>query len=132
MKIELRTRFQFGGFFVGLIALGGLALYFLEYLMRLACPIKSVTSLQCPGCGSTRCLQAMGRGDLLEALRQNAVVFGATVLVTGYLLLGFITPTAALAIRDSVQSQRRTATWFVLAVVSGFTLLRNIPGAPRA
>jgi hypothetical protein len=37
------------------------------------CPIYVLFHLQCPGCGATRALAALLRGDLLEALHQNAL-----------------------------------------------------------
>ena len=132
VRFEPRNRFHFGLLLIGLVALGGISNYFLEHVLRLSCPIRSVTGLQCPGCGSTRCLEALGNGDLLEALKQNAMIVGATVVVSAYLLLGLVAPTAAHEIRGYVQLRLRTATWTLVAAVGVFTLLRNFPGLPRA
>ena len=132
MKIEFRTRLEYGGILVALVALGGLANYFLEHVFRISCPIRTVTGLQCPGCGFSRCVQAISRGDLLEALRQNVLILGSSVLITGYLLLGLANPNAALLIRRFVQFHHRATTWLIFVSVGGFTLLRNIHGMPWA
>lgn len=37
------------------------------------CPTNALTKLHCPGCGTLRALHALLRGDLGEALSQNAL-----------------------------------------------------------
>jgi hypothetical protein len=37
------------------------------------CPIHELTGLLCPGCGATRALAALLHGNLVAALRQNAL-----------------------------------------------------------
>jgi hypothetical protein len=48
------------------------------------CAFRSLTGLYCPGCGTRRAMLALVRGDVLEALHQNAfaVVVVAPVLVS--------------------------------------------------
>lgn len=41
-----------------------------------ACPFYALTGLQCPGCGATRALAALLRGNLVEAARFNALALG--------------------------------------------------------
>jgi hypothetical protein len=39
-----------------------------------ACPIKALTGIDCPACGSVRCVQALANGNLWMALDQNLLV----------------------------------------------------------
>lgn len=41
------------------------------------CPFYEGTGLLCYGCGSTRALQALARGDVLHSLRCNAMLLPA-------------------------------------------------------
>lgn len=54
------------------------ALYFFvdpgESVYMPKCIFKTVTGLDCPGCGSQRALHALLHGDFLEALRMNALL----------------------------------------------------------
>ena len=38
------------------------------------CPFHSFTGLNCPGCGATRALHSMANGNLVAALKLNALV----------------------------------------------------------
>lgn len=40
------------------------------------CPIRAVTGLDCPSCGSVRCIDALMKGQLGTALDQNMLVSG--------------------------------------------------------
>lgn len=43
--------------------------------IAIPCPFHLLTGLECPGCGITRMLTALSRGDLQEAARANAYLF---------------------------------------------------------
>jgi hypothetical protein len=38
------------------------------------CPIKSVIGVDCPACGSSRCISALATGNFIEAADQNALL----------------------------------------------------------
>lgn len=55
-----------------------------EHLPRVwHCPVKSITSLPCAACGTTRAMAALGHGRMTEALRWNpgAVLGWAALLL---------------------------------------------------
>ncbi len=39
------------------------------------CPIKTITGLDCPGCGITRMFVALFHGNIYQAFRYNPLVF---------------------------------------------------------
>jgi hypothetical protein len=45
------------------------------------CPVHAVTGWYCPGCGGTRAVGALLRGDLVGALRDNLLLFTVLPLV---------------------------------------------------
>jgi hypothetical protein len=94
----------------------------------LACVFHQVTGLYCPGCGGTRAMHALVHFDLPGALAMNALPFIAAPLL-GVLALRETTtlpPTAARWTRFVANP------WFWVALVGGFTVLRNLPWAPFA
>lgn len=46
----------------------------------LPCPFRLITGLQCPGCGITTLLLALGRGDLPAAFAANPFLFATAPL----------------------------------------------------
>lgn len=58
-----------------LIVSVGIVYYFISAAgYGVPCPIYFVTGLSCPGCGITRMLLALGRGDFSAMLRYNPVL----------------------------------------------------------
>nr|WP_245354525.1 DUF2752 domain-containing protein [Brachybacterium sacelli] len=88
------------------------------------CAVYHLTGLHCPGCGAIRAVHSLIAGDLLLALRSNALVMAALPLTA--LGLGLWTvrrvqgrPT------DLLPSPRFVAA--LLVVIAVFTVLRNVP-----
>ena len=84
------------------------------------CTFYQATGLHCPGCGATRALRAVLRGDLWMALRCNAM-----------LIVGLPSMLAAVAWqrrreRRGLRSAPQLA-WILLACVLAFFALRNLP-----
>lgn len=94
------------------------------------CPLRALTGLYCPGCGSTRCLHALVHGDVAQALAMNPLlVVLAPVLVLMALRAGDLLPTwkpweGVLAVA------RRPRMWLWLLLAYG--VLRNLPWMPFA
>lgn len=55
----------------------------------LRCPLKWVTGLSCPGCGSQRALMALMRGDWQEALTVN-LLLPFTIIYLALLWIGYV------------------------------------------
>lgn len=61
--------------FIIIVTILGLAFFGLLLSERMpipiGCPFKALTGIPCPGCGGTRALQSILRGDILNALYIN-------------------------------------------------------------
>ena len=54
--------------------------------LYIPCPIKFITGLYCPGCGITRMILSILKGDLYQAFRYNPLVFILTPFLIFYFL----------------------------------------------
>jgi hypothetical protein len=89
-----------------------------QYSFYPRCPIYTLFHIQCPGCGATRALAAILRGDLNEALRLNALfTFALPILVW--------TALYRRKPHDWPQLPRQ-AIYAVLAITVVFTIARNL------
>jgi hypothetical protein len=94
------------------------------------CPLRALTGIYCPGCGSTRALFDLLHGDVAGALAMNpllVVLLPLLLLMT--LRAGDLLPTwppfeRVLAIA------RRPRAWLWLLL--GYGVLRNLPWLPFA
>jgi hypothetical protein len=106
---------------------GSAVLYFFDptkHAFYPVCQFHLLTGLYCPGCGATRASYQLLHGNLLTALRDNAL---------------FVLSLPALAARGIwyLNQQRRrqpvrffippAALWAFLAVALVFVVLRNLP-----
>jgi hypothetical protein len=89
------------------------------------CPIYETFHVQCPGCGATRALAAVLRGNFAEALHFNALVS---------LLLPFATVYGIVCYRRLLRRKplRLTqpphpAIYAAVTITAIFTILRNLP-----
>ena len=96
-----------------------------QYSFYPVCPVHEFLHLQCPGCGATRAVAALLRGDIAEAMHFNALVT---------LMLPFAAVYGVFCYWRFVQ--RETIHWtqppravvyaaFCVAVI--FTAIRNLP-----
>jgi hypothetical protein len=81
------------------------------------CPSKTLTGLNCPGCGSTRALHHLLHGRVLDALGKNPLM----VISIPFLILLFVRPDFA---------RKRWVPWCALSILIVYGIIRNIPYYP--
>lgn len=81
------------------------------------CPVHHLTGLHCPGCGATRAVYYLMRGDLLAAFGRNPLLVASLPLLL------------VLLIRPQL-TKPRWVPWAALSVLVIFTALRNLPMEP--
>lgn len=96
------------------------------------CLLYNATGIYCAGCGATRALYALLHGNVLQALHDN-VLFVAALPVILYFLVSYATTSwrdnAWKPIHMNVGQMTRLGI-LTAAVLIGFMIVRNIPGAP--
>jgi hypothetical protein len=75
------------------------------------CPIRALFGIDCPGCGGTRALWALLRGDVRQAAHENLAVLVAGTAVTGYVVAPEPVSAAAKAIKARAERYRITRWW---------------------
>ncbi|EIU52961.1 hypothetical protein MA3A0930S_3483 [Mycobacteroides abscessus 3A-0930-S] len=93
------------------------------------CPLKALTGLDCPGCGGLRMAYSLMHGDVLGALRYNAV----GLVAAGFLAACFVAWTASRWRGESGWNppwlRGRTPAIIAVVFVAWF-VIRLIPVAP--
>lgn len=91
--------------------------------INIYCTTHQLTGLYCPGCGITRMLVSLVRGDLHTAFRYNPFLFITALPMTGMYLYGSYLwikkGDVAMCVGVAV------LIWGVIALIFG--ILRNIP-----
>jgi len=97
-----------------------------KVFIGLECPIRAVIGIQCPGCGSSRCIRAIGNGDLMAGMRYNPFL---TVSLLGLALFGFLgvsSPVAASKLTNFLRSHQQIFVTLLVIATIVFTVARNI------
>lgn len=92
------------------------------------CPTKALFGIDCPGCGSLRMVYSLLHGDLVGAVRYNAVgLVAVALLVWAYLAWTY---GRVVGRRITSWQHQRWAAAVTLVVVTVWFVVRNIPVAP--
>jgi hypothetical protein len=117
---------------VGVVALAGTAVVGVldpevrGHLMP-GCPFRTLTGLDCPGCGGTRALYALTQADLGLAVQHNIL----TVMALPLLALAWVAWFAyRLGWRDRPVVVRPSVAYGILTTFVAFFVLRNLPWFP--
>ena len=123
---------------MGVLALG-LAQLHLRNRPETLCPMRMLTGVPCPLCGGTTAAIALGKGDMVQALRASPLaVVGAAlfVLVQTYLqaLMGTVSESlAAVPILSALTHPDRWLLWLgILFVASVYAFPGGIVGRLRS
>ncbi len=87
------------------------------------CTFKTLTGLDCPGCGSQRAIHALLHGNIIEALRLNALFVIELPLLALLALTSLFTDRFHRLRRILVS---RTFILTLLATIIIFTIVRNL------
>ncbi|OBI33465.1 hypothetical protein A5709_21610 [Mycobacterium sp. E1386] len=92
------------------------------------CPTKALLGIDCPGCGSLRMLYSLMHGNVMAAVRFNALGLAAVVL----LVWAYFAWTYGRVVGRRVRSWQhgRWAAVVTLTLVAAWFVVRNIPFAP--
>ncbi|OAN40292.1 hypothetical protein A4X20_14295 [Mycolicibacterium iranicum] len=92
------------------------------------CPTKSLLGIDCPGCGTLRTIYSLLHGDVMSALRFNALA----VMALGFLLVAFAVWTYGRLVDRKIYSwqHHRWAASVTLGVVVVWFVLRILPFEP--
>ena len=117
---------------VGVVALAGTAVVgVLDPEVRghltPGCPFRTLTGLDCPGCGGTRALYALTQGDLGLALQHNVVTVVALPLLALAWVLWFA---HRLGLRERPAVVSPAVAYGIFATLVTFFVLRNLPWFP--
>ena len=93
------------------------------------CPLHEHTGLFCAGCGGTRALSRLCRGDLLGALRMNCLVVLLLLPALAYTLLSCLFRFLHGAYLPWPRVSARMMLGVIIVIVL-FGVLRNIPVMP--
>jgi hypothetical protein len=88
------------------------------------CPLYRLTGLYCPGCGGLRSAHAFVHGDLLTALRDNALGVAAYL---GFAVLWTVWVVHSVRGRPLRLDPRSAHLWAIGALLLVFTAVRNLP-----
>lgn len=119
---------------IALAGVGGLGLtaVYSWFGVGLPCPIRTLTGLDCPGCGATRMASALLHGDIGAALHFNAPILVGG-LVFGYIWLSWMLQRFGIVRlpRPRLGPRSRKALVPVLVTVAiVWAIVRNLPWAP--
>lgn len=93
-----------------------------------ACPLHTMTGLNCPGCGMTRGFHQLFHGDISGALHFNALL-PFFILFFGYLFVSlFLTFIRGRGLSFGIFKPKVIYAFMLLAMV--FFLVRNLPFYP--
>lgn len=94
------------------------------------CPFRTLTGLDCPGCGTGRAMHRLLHGRVGEALDFNALA----VLALPFLGYALLSQAVLVATGRRLPRLRPggALSWLVLGVVMAWVVLRNLPVGPLA
>lgn len=87
----------------------------------LFCPFHKITNLYCPGCGITRMLLNILKGNFYQAFRYNPLLFTLTPLFIFLIINHFL--------KYKIINKKKQEIIYIILIITliTFGILRNIP-----
>lgn len=95
-------------------------------LSLLSCPVHDLTGLYCMTCGATRAMLSLLHGQVMTALRQNALIVLLLPLMGYQLIAVLINRASRRTMLTPIKTSWR-AGWFLLFMALIFMVVRNLP-----
>ena len=110
------------------LAMAGTILFFFDpahYDFYPSCFIRSITGLNCPGCGSLRAIHELLHGHVAAAVQLNLLLVLSLPLALSLMIRKAV---AWRSGRAPTLEIKRVWLWTFLALALAFTVVRNLPG----
>lgn len=118
---------------LAVLLLGLVGLYLVNLIdplgrsLTLPCVMHEATGLHCPGCGGTRAVDALARGDLASALTQNILLVSVVPMAFLACCIMTIRGISPLAMVARIPAR---GLWAIFVLLVLYTILRNLPWWP--
>ncbi len=107
----------------------GYFLLYNEFHIGIPCLFYEITGLYCPGCGITRCIFFIIKGNIYEAFKYNQLIFFLLPFLVFYILVKiyyYITNKENVLIKKIPNY-----TYIILLIITlSYGILRNLPSFP--
>lgn len=107
-------------YFIFIIVLVVMAILVLSERIAIPCIFHKITGLYCPGCGITRAIKALLRGDLYSSFRNNILLYVVVPLI-------FVIQVINKKSSEKTRKINNYILVFLLIFTVGYGILRNIP-----
>jgi TusA-related sulfurtransferase len=91
-----------------------------------SCPVYDLTGLYCMTCGATRAIMSLAQGQILTALRQNALIVLSLPPAIYQMTAALVNRSARRTVMRPIPYNRKTG-WILLTIALLFMLVRNLP-----
>lgn len=95
-----------------------------KFNIYIPCLFHKITNLYCPGCGVTRMIVSLLKGNLYQAFRYNMLIFILTPFLMFFIFDYIISRKKQ---RDALYEKIPNSIWYILIIVLViFGIIRNI------
>ena len=95
-----------------------------KFNIYIPCLFHKITNLYCPGCGVTRMIISLLKGNLYQAFRYNMLIFILTPFLMFFIFDHIISRKKQ---RDALYEKIPNSIWYILIIVLViFGIIRNI------
>lgn len=99
-----------------------MAILYLKYGIAIPCIFNEITGLYCPGCGITRMVLSLLKGDIYQAFRYNPIIFIDIPIICISLIFE-----KCFKNKKNIKKITNIVYTILLIITIIFGVLRNIP-----